>query len=45
MNKEQKPDIKNVKPKVHKFLKPRKVKIYNPICIVKIESNPKPIYI
>ncbi len=35
MNTEPKPEIKKVKPKVHKFLKP--------LCVVKVEFNPKPI--
>ena len=43
MNTEPRPDIKKVKPKVHKFLKPRKPKTYNPLCVVKVEFNPKPI--
>ena len=37
------PEIKKVKTKVHKFLKPRKPKTYNPLCVVKVEFNPKPI--
>ena len=45
MNTEPKPEIKKVKPKVHKFLKPRKPKIYNPICVVKVDFNPKPIFL
>ena len=31
--------------KVHKFMKHRKPKAYNPICVVKVDFNPKPIFL